>query len=141
MRRREGGQAIDVSRVAVGPAVDDACPQGDDERPHRRHAPLEAARRAHADQRSPEQAHVEGARVDEQSFEDVGVPAQMRPPHAPGGRGVPQDYVTAHMWANLAGARGDEEARELRDRLAEEMSAGKIAAAQRAAREWRPARR
>ena len=43
------------------------------------------------------------------------------------GRGVPQDYVTAHMWANLAGARGDEEARELRDRLAEEMSAGKIA--------------
>ena len=56
------------------------------------------------------------------------------------GRGVPQDYVTAHMWANLAGARGDEEARELRDRLAEEMSAGKIAAAQRAAREWRPAR-
>ena len=40
--------------------------------------------RAHADQRSHEQAHVEGARVDEQSFEDVGVPAQMRRPHAPG---------------------------------------------------------
>ena len=35
-------------------------------------------------QRSHEQAQVEGARVDEQSFEDVGVPAQMRPPHAPG---------------------------------------------------------
>ena len=65
MRRREGGRAIDVSRVAVGPAVDDACPQGDDELPHRRHAPLEAARRAHADQRSHEQAQVEGARVDE----------------------------------------------------------------------------
>ena len=37
-----------------------------------------------ADQRSHEQAQVEGARVDEQSFEDVGVPAQMRPPHASG---------------------------------------------------------
>ena len=29
MIRRDGGQAINVSRVAVGPAVDDACPQGD----------------------------------------------------------------------------------------------------------------
>ena len=38
MIRRENGQAMDASRVAIGPAVDDACPQGDDERPHRRHA-------------------------------------------------------------------------------------------------------
>ena len=35
MRRRQGGQAFDASRVAVRPAVDDACPPGDDERPHR----------------------------------------------------------------------------------------------------------
>ena len=84
MIRHEGGQAFDASRVAVGPGVDEACPPGYDERPHRRHAPLEVARRAPADQRSHEQAHVEGARVDEQSFEDVGVPAQMRPPHASG---------------------------------------------------------
>ena len=34
------------------------------------------------------------------------------------GRGVPQDDVTAHMWLNLAGAQGLEEAREIRDRLA-----------------------
>ena len=27
MIRRDGGQAINVSRVAVEPAVDDACPQ------------------------------------------------------------------------------------------------------------------
>ena len=66
--------------VIVAPEVDHACPHGDDERPDRRPAPLEATRRAHADQRSHEQAQVEGARVDEQSFEDVGVPAQMRPP-------------------------------------------------------------
>ena len=70
--------------MLVAPEVDHACRHGDDERPDRRPAPLEATRRAHADQRSHEQAHVEGARVDEQSFEDVGVPAQMRPPHAPG---------------------------------------------------------
>ena len=55
------------------------------------------------------------------------------------GRGVPQDYVAAHMWANLAAAQGEENARELRDLLAERMSSGQIAAAQRAAREWRPA--
>ena len=54
------------------------------------------------------------------------------------GRGVPQDDVAAHMWANLAAAQGNENARELRDSLAERMSAGQIAAAQRAAREWRP---
>ena len=40
------------------------------------------------------------------------------------GRGVPQDYVAAHMWANLAAAQGHEDARGLRDRLAEEMSSG-----------------
>ena len=55
------------------------------------------------------------------------------------GRGVPQDDVAAHMWANLAAAQGDETARELRDCLSERMSSGQIAAAQRAAREWRPA--
>ena len=39
------------------------------------------------------------------------------------GRGVPQDYVSAHMWANLAAAQGHENARELRDTLAEAISA------------------
>ena len=73
-----------MMRCACGHVIAHACPHGDDERSDRRHAPLEATRRAYADQRSHEQAHVEGARVDEQSFEDVGVPAQMRPPHAPG---------------------------------------------------------
>ena len=31
------------------------------------------------------------------------------------GRGVPQDYVSAHMWLNLAAATGDEDARKARD--------------------------
>ena len=54
------------------------------------------------------------------------------------GLGVPQDYIAAHMWANLAAAQGDENARKMRDDLAGRMSSEQIAAAQRAAREWRP---
>ena len=77
MMRCACGHVIAGWGVIVVPEVDHACPHGDDERPDRRHAPLEATRRAHADQRSHEQAQVEGARVDEQSFADVGVPAQM----------------------------------------------------------------
>ena len=64
--------------------VDETCPQRDDERQDRRHASLEAARRAHPDQCSHEQAHVERPRVDEQSLEDVGMPSQVRPSHAAG---------------------------------------------------------
>ena len=57
------------------------------------------------------------------------------------GEGVPQDDVAAYMWVNLARASGNEDARELRDRIAKRMSGGQIAAAQRAAREWRARRR
>ena len=38
------------------------------------------------------------------------------------GRGVPKDYVAAHKWANLAAAQGHEDARELRDTLADELT-------------------
>ena len=48
------------------------------------------------------------------------------------GLGVPQDYIQAHMWYNLAGYAG------FRDRLAEKMSPMQIAEAQRLAREWKP---
>lgn len=34
------------------------------------------------------------------------------------GQGVAQDYVAAHVWANLAAAQGDEDARELREQVA-----------------------
>jgi len=54
------------------------------------------------------------------------------------GRGVPQDDVLAHMWWNLAAAQGDEDARTLRDRLAEKMTPAQLAEAQRLAREWTP---
>jgi len=54
------------------------------------------------------------------------------------GRGVTQDYVQAHMWYNLAAARGKSLVREFRDLLAEKMTPAQIAEAQKLAGEWRP---
>ena len=56
------------------------------------------------------------------------------------GRGVPQDYVQAHMWFNLAAARGNDDGREARDLVSASMTAPQIAEAQRAASEWLAAR-
>jgi TPR repeat protein len=56
------------------------------------------------------------------------------------GFGVPQDYVQAHMWFNLAVSRSTGELREVgvngRDRAADRMTPTQIAEAQRLAREW-----
>jgi TPR repeat protein len=52
------------------------------------------------------------------------------------GRNVPVDFITAHKWFNLAALRGNADAIRLRRELAEEMSEGEIAQAQRAARAW-----
>ncbi len=58
------------------------------------------------------------------------------------GRGVPQDYVEAHMWFNLDAAQVSGEDREgyekARDAVAEHMTADQIAESQRRAREWTP---
>ena len=59
------------------------------------------------------------------------------------GQGVPQDYVQAHMWFNLAAARSSpgevhDRAVQLRDALAERMTTAQVAEAQRLAREWKP---
>lgn len=53
------------------------------------------------------------------------------------GLGVPQDYVQAHMWYNLAGTNGNQDAVEFRDRLAGKMTPAQIAEAQKLAREWK----
>ena len=53
------------------------------------------------------------------------------------GRGIPQDYVFAHLWLNLAAAAGLEEAQIARDLVAGEMTKTGIAEAQKLAREWR----
>ena len=47
-------------------------------------------------------------------------------------------YVQAHMWSNLAAAKGDETAREVRDLFSDFMTPGQIAEAERLAREWKP---
>ena len=68
----------------------------------------------------------------------------------PDGRGVPQDYVEAHMWFNLAAVAGSAPPVgapsgvnrgvfvKARDAVAERMTADQIAEAQRRAREWKP---
>ena len=53
------------------------------------------------------------------------------------GHGVPQDYVTAHMWFDLSAVR-DEDAATNRDVIARRMTSAQIAEAHKLAREWKP---
>ncbi len=53
------------------------------------------------------------------------------------GQGVPQDDVQAYMWLSLAAAQGHEDARTVRDGLAEKMTPAQLADAQWLAREWK----
>ena len=53
------------------------------------------------------------------------------------GQGVPQDYVIAHMWFNLAAA-ADGSGAKSRDDIAAKMTPAQIAEAQRMASEWVP---
>ena len=63
--------------------------------------------------------------------------------HVQVGAGVPQNYVLAHMWFNLAASRMTGEQRgdvvENRDIVAGRMDPTQIAEAQRLAREWEAA--
>lgn len=52
------------------------------------------------------------------------------------GQGGAVDLIQAHMWFNLAAARGSDAAKECRRELADMMSKDEIAQAQKAAREW-----
>jgi hypothetical protein len=58
------------------------------------------------------------------------------------GHGVPQDYVRAHMWFNIAAGASDASVRDLsvkwRDLVATRMTPAQIAEAQRIASEWKP---
>lgn len=53
-----------------------------------------------------------------------------------GSLGLGIDLVKAHMWLNLAGVAGHDEAPHCRAEIAEEMTAREIADAQRDARAW-----
>jgi hypothetical protein len=52
------------------------------------------------------------------------------------GKGVPQDYVQAHMWFSLAAAQGLADAAKNRDVVARRMTPIQIVVAQSLAREW-----
>ncbi|MEM7767063.1 MAG: hypothetical protein AAF253_06205 [Pseudomonadota bacterium] len=52
------------------------------------------------------------------------------------GEAVATDLVAAHKWFNLAAAKGVEEAKTLRQEMADQMSETEIREAQKAAREW-----
>jgi len=58
------------------------------------------------------------------------------------GEGVPQDYVQAQKWVNLAASQSQgedlERYAETRERFAKQMTPDQIAEAQRLAREWKP---
>ena len=54
------------------------------------------------------------------------------------GQGVPQDYVLAYMWWNIAGSNGYKDAVTNRNSLKKEMSSQQIEEAQRLARNWKP---
>ncbi len=47
------------------------------------------------------------------------------------GRGVPQDYVRAHMWGNIAATDGNKSGTELRDSVEKKMTPADISAAQK----------
>ena len=51
------------------------------------------------------------------------------------GNGVLQDNVYAHMWFNIASSNGSENDRDNRDIVAERMTPGQLAEAQKLARE------
>jgi peptidoglycan hydrolase-like protein with peptidoglycan-binding domain len=54
------------------------------------------------------------------------------------GEGVPQDYVQAHKWFNLAASQGSEGGAAARDEIARRMTTEQVAEAQRLARAFVP---
>ena len=52
------------------------------------------------------------------------------------GEGVPENFVLAYKWANLAAARGSEKARELKSGVKKLMTREQIAEAQQLSLEW-----
>ena len=51
------------------------------------------------------------------------------------GKGVPEDYVYAHMWANIAASNGSEDAIKIRDFVSKRMTPSQLEKAQDLARE------
>lgn len=73
---------------------------------------------------------IAAADGDSEACYDLGVA------YSTGSGGVECELVEAHMWFNLAAARGHEDAASMRAEIADEMTAREIAEAQRRARQW-----
>ena len=54
------------------------------------------------------------------------------------GKGVPQDYVLAHMWWNIAGSNGDKNAVTSKNTVEKDMTPQQIEKVQEMARNWKP---
>jgi len=54
------------------------------------------------------------------------------------GLGVPQNFVLAHLYFNLAASQGNKEAREARNAISEKMAKEQLTEAQKMASNWRP---
>jgi TPR repeat protein len=54
------------------------------------------------------------------------------------GQGIPQDYVQAHVWYNLAAVQGDADAAKRRDQMASMMTPAQVEKAQALAAAWKP---
>jgi len=57
------------------------------------------------------------------------------------GRGVPQDYVSAHMWFNLSGSDGFQIAETRRNMVEKKMTKQQIERAKELARNWKPTKK
>ena len=57
------------------------------------------------------------------------------------GKGVPQDYVSAHMWWNLSGSNGYKDAVTDRNIVEKKMTKQQIEKAQEMARNWKPTKK
>jgi TPR repeat protein len=55
------------------------------------------------------------------------------------GRGVPQDYVRAHMWFSLSAAQGEQSAVKGLEMAEQRMTPAQIDEAQKLARDWKAA--
>jgi hypothetical protein len=71
--------------------------------------------------------------IDASAIQDVMFERGM---HWSSGRSGIVDLVAAHKWFNLAAVKGRIDAIAMRREIAEMMSEGEIASAQRAARDW-----
>ena len=84
-----------VLGLANGPDMYEAPPGGHKDHQRGETAPLQAARRANADQLPEQHAEVDAREVNQEALQDIAMPAQMRAPHPAGLVGVRERTLDA----------------------------------------------